>query len=144
MTVGRLEVVSTQAYCSFMPYEFSFTKRFTVNDAEIYINQCCWGGDVVRDRLLPTVTANFEDIQTAQEDWGWFIWFRRGPIRLGIDIFCDDPKNGEFRIHLTSRRRKFLFLESYVDTPELEKVRELVSSEIHSWTGSVRVERIDL
>ena len=127
-----------------MPYEFSFTRRFTVNDAEIYINQCCWGGDVVRDRLLPTVTANFEDIQTAQEDWGWFIWFRNGPVRLAIDIFCDDPKTGAFRVHLSSWRRMLFFARSFVDSPELEKVKDLVCSEIQAWAGGYQIKEIAL
>jgi hypothetical protein len=77
-----------------MPYEITFTKSLSVRDESIYINECCWGGDVVRDELLPLVSQNAADLQTGQEDWGWFIWFKRGQVHLAIDICCDDPRKG--------------------------------------------------
>ena len=61
-----------------MPYELSFTKRVPIVDREQYINECCIGGDVVVNRLLPSVRSRYTDVQTNQEDWGWFIWFRQG------------------------------------------------------------------
>ena len=125
-----------------MPYEVSFTKAVNVSDPGIYINQCCWGGDVVRDHLLPTISTKFENIQTCQEDWGWFIWFKREPVHLAVDIFCDDPDMGKFRIHLTSRRKKLLLLDYVVDTPELEEVRQLVCSKIEAWGGNPSVASI--
>ena len=70
-----------------VPYEIGLTKSVEVSDPSIYINDCCWGGDVVRDELLPLISQKFEDVVTEQEDWGWFIWFRRAQIRLAIDIF---------------------------------------------------------
>ncbi len=133
----------TLSYCSHVPYEISFTKPVAVSDSNIYINDCCWGGDVVRDELLPLISGNFEDVVTEQEDWGWFIWFRRGPIRLAVDIFCDDPRHGSFRLRLTSRRKRLLIGDSVVDTPELEEVRKLVSSHLASWAGTLGVERVD-
>jgi hypothetical protein len=77
-----------------VPYELSFTKRLKVSDNDLYFNDCCWGGDQVRDSLLSLVEGHLYNIQTGQEDWGWFIWFRKPPIRLAIDIFCDDPEAG--------------------------------------------------
>ena len=74
-----------------MPYEIAFTKRLDVADTDVYINECCWGGDVVTEQLLPTVNARYEDVQRDQEDWGWFIWFRKGRTSLAIDVFCDVP-----------------------------------------------------
>ena len=63
-----------------MPYEISFTRPVLISDREQYINECCVGGDAVVDALLPAVrAAGYEDIQSNQEDWGWFIWFRKGP-----------------------------------------------------------------
>lgn len=127
-----------------MPYELSFSKPVAVSDESQYINECCYGGDVISDVLLPAVRGRFEDIQANQEDWGWFIWFRRGPIRLAIDIVCDDPKAGAFRIHLTSRTRRWLMFDSVADLPELEEVKGLVESRIEEWTGSrCRVTRLD-
>ena len=61
-----------------MPYEVSFTKRVPIADREQYFNECCVGGDIVVDVLLPSVRARYEQVQTHQEDWGWFIWFRKG------------------------------------------------------------------
>jgi hypothetical protein len=127
-----------------MPYEVSFTKRVPVLDREDYINECCVGGDAVRDRLLPAVQERYDGIETNQEDWGWFIWFRRGSVRLAIDIFTDDPDEGAFRIHLTSRTKRLLVLDQVVDTPELEELRGLVVAELTAWTGrAVQVAPVD-
>ena len=118
-----------------MPYEVSFTKRVPLLDRDEYINECCVGGDKVIDQLLPAVRKRYADIDTGQEDWGWFIWFHRGPVKLSVDVFTDDPERGEFRMHLTSRTKRLLFLESVVDTPELEDLRVLVTSELEAWIG---------
>lgn len=125
-----------------MPYEISFTKLVAIVDKNIYINECCHGGDVVRDRLLPLVRGNFGDIRTAQEDWGWFIWFRKGPVRLAIDIFTDDAERGKFRIRLDSSRRKFLILTSVADTPELEELKTTVMSNLEQWDAFPTVQRV--
>lgn len=127
-----------------MPYEVSFTKRVAAGDREQYINDCCIGGDVVVDRLLPSVRARYADVQTNQEDWGWFIWFRKGNIRLAIDVFTDDPEEGVFRVHLTSRTRRLLVLDTVIDTPELEELRTLVEAELAGWIGNApRIIRLD-
>jgi hypothetical protein len=127
-----------------LPYEVSFTKRVAQLDREDYINDCCVGGDAVVNQLLPSVRARYADIQTNQEDWGWFIWFRKGDVRLAIDVFTDDPDEGAFRIHLTSRTRRLLVLESVVDTPELDELRALVASELTTWVnGDVRIIHLD-
>src|SRR6185295_7537011 len=116
-----------------MPYEMRFTKRVPVTDRDLYINECCVGGDVVVNRLLPSVQERYTGIQTNQEDWGWFIWFSRGSVRLAIDVFTDDPDEGVFRIHLTSRTKRLLVLDNVIDTAELEELRTLVASEVESW-----------
>jgi hypothetical protein len=127
-----------------MPYELSFSKPIAVSDESQYINECCYGGDVVADLLLPTVKGRFEDIQTHQEDWGWFIWFRRGSALLAIDIFCDDPETGSFRIHLTSRAKRWLLPDIVTDLPELGEVKDLVIPLLQEWTGSrCQVIRLD-
>jgi hypothetical protein len=36
-----------------VPYALSFTKPIGIRDREQYINECCVGGDIVRDALLP-------------------------------------------------------------------------------------------
>ena len=118
-----------------MPYEVSFTKRVPVLDREDYINECCVGGDAVRDRLLPVVQARYGDVDTNQEDWGWFIWLRQGDVSLAIDIFTDDPDEGAFRIHLTSRTKRLLLFDQIVDTPELEELRSLVVADVTEWVG---------
>ena len=118
-----------------MPYEVSFTKRVPVLDREDYINECCVGGDAVRDRLLPVVQARYGDVDTNQEDWGWFIWLRQGDVSLSIDIFTDDPDEGAFRIHLTSRTKRLLLFDQIVDTPELEELRSLVVADVAEWVG---------
>ena len=122
-----------------MPYELNFNASVTVPDASIYINDCCWGGDVLRDRLLPKVSGTYQRIQTEQEDWGWFIWFSDGETQLAIHIHCDDIPRCKFRIHLTSRRKRFLLSSVVTDTPELERLREVVMQDIDRWTGAPAV-----
>ena len=119
-----------------MPYEVSFAQRVPLTDREQYINECCVGGDVVAERLLPVVRSQYTDVDTGQEDWGWFIWFRKGRVKLAIDIHTDAPERGEFRMRLTSRSTRFLVFDSIVDTPELEDLRTLVESELATWIGA--------
>ena len=127
-----------------MPYEVSFKKPVPLLDREEYINECCVGGDAVVNRLLPSIQARHTDIQTNQEDWGWFIWFRMGNVRLAIDVFTDDSQEGQFRIHLTSRTRRLFLFERVTDTDELEDLRSLVESELRVWDGrGIKVEHLD-
>ena len=126
-----------------MPYELSFTKPLDVPRSDDYINECCYGGDVISDELQPLVTARYGDVEANQEDWGWFLWFREGDVRLAIDIMCDDPAAGAFRVRLTSRKRGWLFTK-VVDTPELEELRSTVTARLTEWAGvPVSVERVD-
>jgi hypothetical protein len=118
-----------------MPYEISFTKRVAITDREQYWNECCVGGDHVVNQLLPAVRARYEDIQTNQEDWGWFIWFKKGAVKLAIDVHTDDGDAGEFRIRLTSQTKRFLS-DKEQDTPELDELRQLVESELQKWQAS--------
>jgi hypothetical protein len=126
-----------------MPYELTFTRRVEPAEGEQYINPCCYGGDIVSEQLLPLVRAGYADIQANQEDWGWFIWFRDGAVKLAIDIVCDDPETGAFRIHLTSRVKRLLG-SAVKDTPELDTLRDRVVAELTRWTGAAPgVERLD-
>jgi hypothetical protein len=118
-----------------MPYEVSFTKRVPILDRDDYINECCVGGDAVRDRLLPLVQERYGEAETNQEDWGWFIWFHKGNVALAIDIYTDEPDEGAFRIHLTSRTKRLLWFDQIVDTPELEEMRALVVADLTEWVG---------
>ena len=118
-----------------MPYEISFTKRVAIADREQYWNECCVGGDHVVNQLLPAVRARYQDIQTNQEDWGWFIWFKKGAVKLAIDVHTDDGDAGEFRIRLTSQTKRFLGYKEQ-DTPELDELRPLVESELQKWQAS--------
>ena len=120
-----------------MPYEIAFARQVAITDRDQYINECCVGGDAVVDALLPAVRARYAGIQTNQEDWGWFIWFRQGDVRLAIDVTTDDPDKGEFRIRLTSRVKRMLMFDKVVDSPELDDLRRLVESELRNWGATV-------
>jgi hypothetical protein len=130
------------SYPEAVPYELSFTAPVAVSDSSHYINDCCWGGDLVRDRLMPLLSESYHTIRTDQEDWGWFLWFRDGAIRLAVDIHCDDVAASAFRIRLTSRRKKLIGSE-IVDTPELDRLRDVLLPAMGAWTGSLRIERVD-
>jgi hypothetical protein len=129
-------------YYPLVPYELSFTKPLVVADPSIYINECCWGGDIVRDKLLPAISNKYAEVFTNQEDWGWFIWFRQGPIHLAVDIFCDDPQRGEFRIRLSTGYKRWFIIRTEVDGAELESLRDLVSAEVSLWAGNCNLEKV--
>lgn len=117
-----------------MPYIVTFSKPIQIADVDLYINDCCIGGDVVLDRLLPALRERYgTDLQSNQEDWGWFAWFEESGTRLAVDIHTDDAERGAFQIHLTASRPRFFLGPKIQDTPGLERLRELVLSELHSW-----------
>jgi len=120
---------------SYMPYEITFSKRLNVSDREQYLNDCCIGGDVLLDVLLPELRKTYGGLMTNQEDWGWFAWFRDRDVRLSVDVFCDDPETGSYRIHLTSRVPKWIFGERTEDTAELESLRGRVIHYLAAWLG---------
>jgi hypothetical protein len=91
---------------------------------------------------MPAVAERYQEIRTGQEDWGWFIWFRDGAIRLAVDIFYDDITSGAFRVRLTSRRKKLIGSE-ILDTPELERLRDLLVSATAAWAESLQTERVE-
>lgn len=126
-----------------MAYEIEFTTTVDVTDPEIYINDCCWGGDVVCDRLLPAVSSTglYENVKTGQEDWGWYIWMRQKTELTRIHIQCDDKEVGEFRIHIFSSKKRRLLWKN-IDTPDVERVQQVTISEIKKWGIIKRVQRL--
>jgi hypothetical protein len=129
---------------SLMPYELTFTKVVPIGDRDQCFNECCVGGDVVMDHLLPILRAKYEDIETNQEDWGWFAWFKDAGSNLAVDVFSDNPDAGEFRIHVTSNVPRFLFGAKVIDTPELESLLAMVVEAISKWTGQApQIMRLD-
>ena len=119
-----------------MPYIVSFVKPVVIVDPEQYINDCCIGGDIVLEQILPALRERYEYLQSNQEDWGWFAWFEHPRIRLAVDIHTTNATVGEFQIHLTSCKPRFLLCDKIEDTPELESLRELVVSKLQSWAVS--------
>ena len=91
-----------------MPYEITFRKKVNYGGEEKYFNECCFGGDLIVEKILPFIRENYRDAQSEQEDWGWYIWFKRDNGSLAIDVFCDDPVMGEYRVHITLRKECFL------------------------------------
>lgn len=117
-----------------MPYEVFFVRDFPQPI----------DGDVVVNQLLPAVRARYSDVETKQEDWAWFIWFRKDNVRLSIEVLTDDPVNGIFRMHLTSRTKSWLLFDTIVDTVELEELLSLVTSELAAWSATdVKITRLN-
>ena len=81
----------------------------------------------------------YQDLRSRQEDSDWFIWFRDDV--LAVDIHCDQPTAGAFRIRLTSRKN--LIGSEMIDTTELDRLRDVVTSSIAAWAGPVRRECIE-
>jgi hypothetical protein len=127
-----------------MPYAIHFVKPVAIADRKHYINACCIGGDIVLGQLFPCVAECYCNVQSNQEDWGWFIWFEESGVKLAIDISTDNDVEGRFQVHLTSRKQRFLLPATIVDTPELESLRELVVANLKSWNvADLEVERVD-
>jgi hypothetical protein len=116
-----------------MPYELSFTKQIEVANPGLYINDCCVGGDVVSAALLPALKARYGQVDTGEEDWGWFMWSTRDRLRLAVDIFTDDYRVGRFRARIATSRRGLLFGWKEVDTAELEELKQIVQARLSSW-----------
>lgn len=116
-----------------MPYIVSFVKPVAIVDREQYINDCCIGGDLVLEQLLPSLKERYGDVQSNQEDWGWFAWFEQSDVKLAVDVHTNNENAGEFQVHLTSRKQRLLLGAKIQDTPELEALRELVVSRLQSW-----------
>jgi hypothetical protein len=102
-------------------------------------------GDVVLNQLLPELRGRYgADLVSIQEDWGWFAWFEESGIKLAVDVHTDDPKLGEFRVHLTSSKPRFLFGAKIQDTTELASLRDLVVSQLQKWSVErLKVEHAD-
>lgn len=127
-----------------MPYVVSFIKPLEANDTEQYINDCCIGGDLVLNRLLPVIEDRYDDLLANQEDWGWFAWFEQSGVKLAVDIYTNNPSEGEFQIHLTSRKPRLLLGAKIQDTPELEVLRELIVERLSAWPVTrLEVERVN-
>src|SRR4030067_1029990 len=67
---------------------------------------------------------------------GRFVWFRKGIVARAVDIFTDDPEAGSFRIHLTSRKKRWLLFDIVEDTPELEELQRLMASGLAAGGGA--------
>jgi hypothetical protein len=127
-----------------MPYAVSFTRPVVIAAREHYINECCVGGDIVLERLLPALRDRYGDLQSNQEDWGWYAWFEHDGIKLAVDIFTNDEQTGRFQLHLTSRLPRLLLGAKVHDTPELDTLRDLVVGELGVWpVGALQVARVD-
>jgi hypothetical protein len=93
--------------------------------------------------LLPTLQARYGDLESGQEDWGWFLWAEKDGLRLAVDIFTDDPLAGRFRARLSTSRRSLLGRRKELDTPALEELAQVVAGSLRGWLGSdPSVERV--
>ena len=127
-----------------MPYIISFVKSVALTDPDQYINDCCIGGDLVLEQLLPALRERYGDLMSNQEDWGWFAWFEDSGVRLAVDVHTNDHSAGEFQVHLTSNTPRFLFGPKIQDTPELESLKALVTPALQSWgVAKLEVERVN-
>jgi hypothetical protein len=130
--------------CCAVPYILSFTRPITIVDREQYINECCIGGDVVLDQLLPAIRERYSKLQSNQEDWGWFAWFEEAGVKLAVDVHTEDPATGQFQVHLTSRKPRLLFGDKIEDTPELDTLQDLVVAKLKAWgAADLTVDHVD-
>jgi hypothetical protein len=118
-----------------MPYEFSFAKDIGVTDRTRYINDCCIGGDVVLAALLPAISARYGQVESGEEDWGWYLWSTSERQRIAVEITTDDDLVGRFRARIATRTKRQLFGWKEADTAALEELRQIVNSRLTAWLG---------
>lgn len=123
-----------------MPYAIRFTKPVVIVARQHYINDCCVGGDIILERLMPALRERYGALESNQEDWGWYAWFEHEGVKLAVDIFTNDEQTGEFELHLTSRLPRLLLPAKVQDLPELDRLRELVAHDLRVWP----VSRLDI
>ena len=127
-----------------MPFVIRFRKPVNVADDEPYLNDCCVGGDVVLDRLLPSLREKYGALEPTQEDWGWFLWLQDDRVQLAVDVLTQDPITSEFEIRLTSRKPSLFRSARVIDTPELETLRARLVAQLEAWpVAALTVERLD-
>jgi len=127
-----------------VPYRITFKKQLDITEPEQYINDCCVGGDLVLDHLLPSLRGPYQAVQADQEDWGWFAWFEQDGVKLSIDVHTEDAQTGEFVMLLTSSLPNRFFGSRIEDTPSLEVVKALVEEALAAWlVEALTVERTD-
>jgi hypothetical protein len=100
-----------------------------------YINDCCWGGDVITARLLAALPRSHRDVDTGQEDWGWYLWITEGDLRLEFNVFCHSPAQASFQAHLIALRRRRILSNIIIDHPALDELAALAIPLLESWSG---------
>lgn len=117
-----------------MAYEIEFTTTVTPLVEKSYINACCWGGDVICDRLLSqaSIWKMYGSAISGQEDWGWYIWIRQGRRMHRIHVQCDDIKSSVFRMQVYSSEKSW-FKWKDVDFSDTDRINLAVAAEIRKW-----------
>ena len=127
-----------------MPFVIRFRKPVNVSDEDPYLNNCCIGGDVVLEQLLPSLREQYGALEPTQEDWGWFVWLEHDRVHLAVDVLTQNPITSEFEIRLTSRKPSFFRSARVIDTPELDALRSRVVAQLEAWpVVALTVERLD-
>ena len=127
-----------------MPYSLQFRKVIEIAARDEYINECCVGGDIVLRHLWRTLETRYPGQIPQQEDWGWFIWIDRDRDRMAVDVFTHDSTAGEFEVHLTASRSRFLRPREVRDTPELDVLCDAIARQLEAWpVAGLEVERVD-
>lgn len=127
-----------------MPYVLTFRKTLEITDRDQYFNECCVGGDLVLEQLLPVLRATYGEVQSEQEDWGWFAWFEHAGTKLAADVFAEDDMPQIFTMHLTARVPRLFLGAKVCDTNELEQLRHSVCGALTAWpVSNLDVQRVD-
>jgi hypothetical protein len=119
-----------------MPYEIVFQKMLPVADEGLYISDCCFGGDVVCDTLLPALERRYDAPLANQEEWGWRLRMETGGVDLAVDVFCEDAFIGDYKLQLTSRVSGNKGTGPLVDLPQLDALRDTVVAVLTAWLGT--------
>jgi hypothetical protein len=127
-----------------MPYALTFHLQAAVQDPDKYINDCCVGGDIVLDKIEPTMKKMYTAVEANQEDWGWFAWMEKDSVKLAVDIFNEDTESMSFRVHITGRRSRWVLPDKVEDTAELEELKTMVVSLLQELpVQALAIERVD-
>ncbi len=102
----------------------SITFKSRISASGSYINDCCYGGDVVVGWLEKLVIPGFSSVDSGGEDWGWYKWYHQKGQRFEVNVCCHDKEVGDYEIQLYYMKKSgwFSWKESQEDISDIGEI----------------------
>jgi hypothetical protein len=116
-----------------MQYVAIFHHEVAIKDKNQYINPCCYGGDVIGNLLQPRLRdAGFTIDLFDQEDWGWFLWLKKGKSGYSIDIGLEEEAQWKFKLFVVGKQSFLTQLFKKDKQPHLKELCQIIDSTLRS------------